>query len=68
MATTEAADWVDAAEVARRLGVSRDSVLDWTRAGRLPSVRLGHRTIKYFWPDVLAALRGRAAAGVGVKA
>lgn len=50
-------DWLDAATVALRLGVTINTVRSWTNAGGLPAVRLNcGRRILYHWPDVKAAL------------
>jgi excisionase family DNA binding protein len=51
---------VDAAEIARLLGVDRETVYNLVRAGRIPALRLGtgaHRSTLRFDPDaVFAAL------------
>lgn len=41
-------------EVAAALGVSRMTVMRWIRAGVLPSVKLGHRTVRVHRDEVHA--------------
>lgn len=49
---------LDAAQVARLLGLSLDYTRKLTREGRLPASRLpGGRTYRYFRDDILAWLR-----------
>ena len=38
------APWLTTGEVARRVGVSRQTVVNWVKKGLLPGVRLGGRT------------------------
>lgn len=44
-------------QVADRLQVSRKTVYRWISAGDLPALKLGGRTIRVSWPDVLAMIR-----------
>ncbi len=48
--------FVDARELARRLGVSYATVLTWTRRGKLPHVRDSARRILYNLDAVLREL------------
>lgn len=45
-------------EVGARLRVRPGTVRLWTRAGRIPAVRIGPKTIRYDWRAVRAALDG----------
>lgn len=36
-------DYYTAAELARLMGVSRQAVCDWIKAGKLRALRVGHR-------------------------
>ena len=60
-------DLLTATELADRLRVKPSTVLDWHRAGRIPSVRLTPKVLRFNLGDVVAALR-RPALGEGVKA
>lgn len=46
-----------AAEIADRVQVSADMIRSWTKRGLIPCVRPNRRTTRYFWPDVLLALK-----------
>ena len=39
-----------------RLPISRRTLYNWRRAGKIPSVRIGGRRILFHWPSVEAAL------------
>lgn len=60
-AATDAGELLSTTEMAKRLGVNRQTLQRWSKAGRVPRVRLGSRTFRYNPPDVLEAL---AAEGV----
>jgi excisionase family DNA binding protein len=60
-------DLLTAAELAERLRVKPETVLAWHRSGRIPSIRLSHKVLRFNLGDVVAALR-RPALGEGVKA
>ena len=47
--------FIDEAECLRRVPVSRRTWFTWRRAGKVPTVKLGRRTL-YHWPSVEAAL------------
>ncbi len=47
---------VDRRTLARKLGVSSDTVQTWTVKKRIPHFRLGHRTCRYNYPSVVASL------------
>ena len=36
-----------AEQVAKKLGVSRDTIMRWYRDGKLKGVRLGYRTVRF---------------------
>jgi excisionase family DNA binding protein len=42
---TEAPSYLTTGQVAQRLGVSRQTIVNWTRKGLLPGLRLGGRTM-----------------------
>jgi predicted DNA-binding transcriptional regulator AlpA len=42
-------------ELLEKLKVSRRTVFSWRMAGKIPTVKLGRRTL-YHWPSVEAAL------------
>lgn len=46
-----------AEELAVALGVTKRKVLDLTRKGNIPVIRLGPRTYRWWLADVLEALR-----------
>ena len=48
---------VTAEEVAERLRLRPDTVRRWTREGRIPSIRLSAKVIRFDLDDVEAALR-----------
>jgi len=52
-----------AAELAERLRVKPDTVRDWARRGLIPSVKLGHKTIRYQLTAVVEAMVGHHQSG-----
>jgi excisionase family DNA binding protein len=52
-------------ETARMLGVSRETVYRYQRAGRLPAIRLSSRTVRFRYTDVTVLVAG-AVSGLGV--
>jgi excisionase family DNA binding protein len=52
-------DFVTAAEVARRLGVSVDWVYERAKSGDLPSFKLPGGFRRFRWPEVVATLEER---------
>jgi excisionase family DNA binding protein len=44
-------------ELATRLKMHPDTVRRLKREGTIPALVLGHRTLRFSWPDVLASLR-----------
>jgi len=44
-------------ELATRLKMHPDTVRRLKRDGTIPALVLGHRTLRFSWPDVLASLR-----------
>jgi predicted site-specific integrase-resolvase len=49
-------DFIDAAEMLRRLPVSRRTLHNWRTSGKIPSIKIGRR-ILFCWDNVSAALR-----------
>ena len=47
---------VDKHSVAQRLGISPDGVLKLVAARQIPSIKLGHRTLRFSWLAVERAL------------
>jgi len=43
-------------ELAKRLNVSADTIQIWTGRKKIPAFRLGHRTVRYNYSAVVAAL------------
>lgn len=54
---------LDAVGLARRLYVGVGAVDDLRRAGRIPFVRIGPKTVRFDFGEVLRALRAEAATG-----
>jgi excisionase family DNA binding protein len=50
-------EFLTAAELAERLRVRPATIRGWGRAGRIPTVRLSRRVLRFDWNEVLAALR-----------
>jgi len=44
-------------ELATRLKMHPDTVRGLKRRGVIPSIVIGHRTLRFSWPDVLDTLR-----------
>jgi excisionase family DNA binding protein len=57
-------DCLTAIELAERLRVKPSTVLGWQRAGRIPSIRITPKVLRFNLGDVMAALKA-AAAGEG---
>ena len=55
------------AEMAQRLRVSKRTLQLWTREGRIPSVRISAKVIRYDPETVTSALTERAAGEEGVR-
>jgi excisionase family DNA binding protein len=59
-------DLLTAAELADRLRVKPETVLAWHRSGRIPSIRLSYKIVRFNLGEVVAALnrpvRGKAVA------
>lgn len=49
------AEFIDEAELLKRLPISRRTAFAWTKAGKLPVVRVGRRKL-YHWKSVSEAL------------
>ena len=52
----EAAQLINAHDLARRLGVKTNTVHVWAKDGRIPCMRVGQKTIRFDADAVLAAL------------
>ena len=50
---------LDAAELARLLGVRPATVRKWAREGRVPEIRLSAKVRRFDYADVMGALRGQ---------
>ena len=57
-------DLLTATELAERLRVKPSTVLDWQRSGRIPSIRLSHKILRFNLGDVVAALKPDAGKGL----
>ena len=57
-------DLLTARELANRLRVTPGTVLWWARQGRIPSLRLSHKVIRYNLDAVLQAMATKPAKGV----
>jgi hypothetical protein len=57
--------FIDELECLRRVHLSRRTWFSWRRAGKVPSIKLGRRTL-YHWPSVEAALLRMQRGGVMV--
>ena len=51
------ADLLTLREVATRLKMHPDTVRRLKREGTIPALVLGHRTLRFSWPDVLDTLK-----------
>jgi Helix-turn-helix domain len=54
--TTKLAAFIDEPELRRRLPVSRRTIHNWRRAGKIPSIVIGRRVL-FCWENVADALR-----------
>jgi excisionase family DNA binding protein len=59
-------DLLTAAELADRLRVRPSTILEWQRSGRIPSIRLSHKVLRFDLTAVLAALKSPTS-GEGVS-
>lgn len=50
-----------AADVAARLSVRPSTIVEWRKTGRIPSVRISHKVIRFNMAEVLNALTCRPA-------
>lgn len=48
-------------QLAERLHLRPRTVQAWARKGRIPTVKLSAKVVRFNWRDVLATLYGRAA-------
>ncbi len=44
-------------QLAREIGVSKDTIRDWARGGKIPEIRVSHKIRRFWLPDVVKALR-----------
>lgn len=56
----EATELLTANEMAERLRVASETVLQWARSGVIPSLRISHKVIRFDPVMVVAALKDRA--------
>jgi predicted site-specific integrase-resolvase len=49
-----------AKQLAERLHIRPRTVQAWARMGRIPTVKLSAKVIRFDWPDVLTVLREQA--------
>jgi hypothetical protein len=54
--STREVNFIDEKQLLARLPVSRRTLFNWRRTGKIPCVRLGGRRILFHWPSVEAAL------------
>lgn len=47
-----------AAEVAQLLCVQTSTIREWARIKKIPSIKVGHRTVRYDGQEVVEALKG----------
>ena len=59
MHTNPPSDLLTAAEVGKRIKVRPETVLAWSRKGRIPTLRISPKVVRFRLADVLAALEGR---------
>ncbi len=50
-------EYLTRAEVAKLFRVNKETVARWTRAGRLPVVRISHKTVRYMRSEIDRVLR-----------
>jgi hypothetical protein len=56
MPTVEPDTLLTAADLASRLGVKPETILDWHRKGRIPARKLSHKILRFELAPVLSAL------------
>lgn len=49
---------IDQGELAKRLNITKATVIAWVKRGRIPSIRIG-ASVRYNWPAVVSALEKR---------
>jgi excisionase family DNA binding protein len=54
--TRDKPGFIDEHELLRRLPVSRRTIANWRRAGKIPSIKIGRRVL-FCWENVAGALR-----------
>lgn len=54
---TASADEILKLETAERLKISTRTLDTWMRAGRVPFLKIGSKTVRFRWADVLAQLQ-----------
>jgi len=61
MTTHTAPIFVNRKELATHLGVSDRTITNWQRAGLVPAIRIGKRTVRFCLADVTTFLKRRGA-------
>lgn len=56
-ATAPGGDLLTLTELATRLKMHPDTVRGLKRRGVIPAIVIGHRTLRFSWPDVLDTLK-----------
>lgn len=64
--TPEADSIIDENEVSKRLGLAKRTTVTRRLRGEIPYLRVG-RLVRYYWPDVVAALRRNSPKHGGVR-
>ncbi len=59
MHTNPPSDLLTADEVGQRIQVRPETVLAWSRKGRIPALRISPKVVRFRLADVLSALEGR---------
>jgi excisionase family DNA binding protein len=52
------------AQLAERLHLRPRTIQTWARQGRIPTVKLSPKVVRFSWPAVLTAIYGRVAGQV----
>ncbi len=61
-------NYIDKNELAARLGLKKRGVEELMRRRQIPFMRLGHRTVRFYWPAVEKAVAKFELRAVGQEA